>query len=201
MQYVKSSITVTTYSNPLITLLTVQRREGAMRLRMKMPAYLACVGLLLPGFVSAGAQKVAGPADSITRLAASPPKSSFDGLPDSPGAIYSRLQQTENWQSNLETQFGPSVPPKPQTGAPEAQPDSQTSVPSPQKPVGTAVAEPATVSGVAASQPAGMAIAPAKQRRVRTMVLRIGAIAGVGVAMGTVFALNRSTPSKPPGTR
>ena len=52
---------------------------------------------------------------------------------------------------------------------------------------------------MAASQPAAVAIAPAKQRRVRTIVIRLSAIAGAGVAVGTVAALTRGTPSKPPG--
>jgi hypothetical protein len=55
------------------------------------------------------------------------------------------------------------------------------------------------VSGVTAAQPAGIAIAPAKQRRVRVIVLKVGAILGAGAALGAVVALSRGTPSKPPG--
>jgi len=65
--------------------------------------------------------------------------------------------------------------------------------------VGTAAAEAPYVSGVAASQPAGVAIAPAKQRRLRTILIRTGAIIGAGVAIGTVVALSEATSSKPPG--
>jgi hypothetical protein len=79
----------------------------------------------------------------------------------------------------------------PSTAAPQTSPQ--------QKPVGTAAAEAPSASGVAASQPAGVAIAPAKQRRVRTIVLRTGAIIGAGVAVGTVVALTAGTSSKPPG--
>jgi hypothetical protein len=68
-----------------------------------------------------------------------------------------------------------------------------------QKPVGTAAAEAPNASGIAASQPSGVAIAPAKQRRVRTIVLKTGAIIGAGVAVGSVIALTAATPSKPPG--
>jgi len=74
----------------------------------------------------------------------------------------------------------------------------QATTPS-QKPVGTAAAESPNVSGIAASQPAGVAIAPAKQRRARILVLKIGALVAAGVAVGTVAALTRGTPSKPPG--
>jgi hypothetical protein len=69
----------------------------------------------------------------------------------------------------------------------------------PQKPVGTATAEAPDTSGIAASQPAGAAIAPAKQHRVRTIVIKVGAIIGVGAAVGTVVALSEATSSKPPG--
>lgn len=69
----------------------------------------------------------------------------------------------------------------------------------PQKPVGTATAEAPDTTGIAASQPAGAAIAPTKQRRVRTIVIKVGAIIGVAAAVGTVVALSEATGSKPPG--
>jgi hypothetical protein len=49
--------------------------------------------------------------------------------------------------------------------------------------------------------PAGVAIAPAKQRQSRALLLKIGAIVGTGVAVGTVMALSNATPSKPPGAK
>jgi hypothetical protein len=42
-------------------------------------------------------------------------------------------------------------------------------------------------------------MAPAKQHRVRTIVLRTGAIIAAGVAVGAVIALTEATSSKPPG--
>jgi ferric-dicitrate binding protein FerR (iron transport regulator) len=69
-----------------------------------------------------------------------------------------------------------------------------------QKPSGAAAAEAEKTSGVAASRPAGMAIAPAKQHRRRAFWVKLGAVAGAGLAAGTVFALSRSTSSKPPGS-
>lgn len=47
----------------------------------------------------------------------------------------------------------------------------------------------------------GVAIAPAKQRRVRTIVIRVSAMVGAGAAVGAVAALTRAPPSKPPGPR
>ena len=80
--------------------------------------------------------------------------------------------------------------------------DSSHSRP-PQQPheaVGTAAAESVVVTGVAASRPAGAAVAPAKQRRVRTLLIKVGALVGVGVAVGTTMALSQGSPSRPPGS-
>jgi hypothetical protein len=113
-------------------------------------------------------------------------------LPDSPGAV-----QTQS-QSASPPQNSPSQSPT----VDSSQPQTSQSPPhdgKPQRPVGTAAAEAPTVSGVTAAQPAGVAIAPAKQRRVRTLVLKVGALVGAGVALGTTLALTAGTPSKPPG--
>jgi hypothetical protein len=65
----------------------------------------------------------------------------------------------------------------------------------PAEPVGAAAAEKVSTVGGAASRPAGAAIAPAKQRQTRSLLLKIGAIAAAGAALGTVYALSRGTPS------
>jgi len=64
-------------------------------------------------------------------------------------------------------------------------------------PVGTAAAPEVKPTGVAASRPAGAVIAPAKQRRVRTIVIRVGIIVAAGVAIGTVAALSHGSPARP----
>lgn len=112
-------------------------------------------------------------------------------LPDSPGATLSLLQASGN-SSQQGTAQSQNTPPPPSDQKPQAQEQQQ-------RPVGTAAAEAPKVSGITAAQPAGFAIAPAKQRRVRTIVIRVGAIIGAGAALGTVIALTASTPSKPPG--
>ncbi len=75
----------------------------------------------------------------------------------------------------------------------------QNSATPPQQPEGTAAARGARTIGGPASKPAGSAIAPAKQRQIRSLLIKIGAIAGAGAALGTVYALTRGTSSKPPG--
>lgn len=70
-----------------------------------------------------------------------------------------------------------------------------------QEPVGTAAAAGVETTGVAASKPAGAAIAPAKQRRTRSFLIKVSAIVGASVAVGTVVALANASPSRPPGAR
>jgi hypothetical protein len=125
-------------------------------------------------------------------------------LPDSPGAVQTQMQdavQQQNGsskssitlatQDQSQSQSQPALPAQTQPNPP---PESK-----PQRPVGTAAAEAPMVSGTTAAQPAGVAIAPAKQHRVRTIILRTGAIIGAGVALGATIALTEGTSSKPPG--
>ena len=65
---------------------------------------------------------------------------------------------------------------------------------------GTAAAESEKMNGVAASNPTGVAIAPAKQHRRRAFWVKLGALAGAGMAVGTAMSLSRSSPSRPPGS-
>jgi hypothetical protein len=139
---------------------------------------------------------------SLTELTAEQAK--VEGLPDSPGANLSNQKSegagfaTVMVAQNQPSQSQSTQPQSTQTSSSSNQPN-QNSAPDAQKPVGTAAAEAPHTSGVAASQPAGVAIAPAKQHRVRTIVIRVGAIVGAGVAVGTVIALTEGTSSKPPG--
>jgi len=123
-------------------------------------------------------------------------------LPDSPGAILVAQRDQPQQPSEAQPQSQPqtSGTPSTQSQSGQAQAAPVSTLP-PQRPVGTAAAEGLNTSGVAASQPAGVAIAPAKQRRVRTIILRTGAIIGAGVAIGTIVALSAGTSSKPPGAR
>ena len=65
------------------------------------------------------------------------------------------------------------------------------------QPVGTAAAPAANGTGVAGSRVSGAAIAPGKQRRVRTFLISIGVVVAACVAVGTVVALTHATPSQP----
>lgn len=85
------------------------------------------------------------------------------------------------------------------TNPPAAAPQSTTSQPAQNgtAPVGTAAAPYEKGIGVAASRPAGAVIAPAKQRRTRTILIRVGLIVAAGVAIGTVVGLSSASPSTP----
>lgn len=61
--------------------------------------------------------------------------------------------------------------------------DQQTPVP---PPVGTAAAPDMRPEGTPASAPAGAAIAPAKQRRVKSFSVRVALLVGAAVAVGIV---------------
>ncbi len=65
------------------------------------------------------------------------------------------------------------------------------------KPVGTAAAPYEKTTGVAASRPAGAVIAPAKQRRARSILIRVSVVVGAAAAIGTVALLSRASPSRP----
>jgi hypothetical protein len=169
----------------------------------KVLVHVAWSGLVISGFpgaVFAAAAQQAGPAeDSHAALMAKaneqPPVAAVPGtpLPDSPGTVAAESREAGPAQQQNGSGGQTSTAESAQS---PAQNQSQTQ---PQKPVGTAAAEAPDTSGVAASQPAGVAVAPAKQHRVRTIVLRTGAIIGVAVAVGAVVALTAGTASKPPG--
>lgn len=80
-----------------------------------------------------------------------------------------------------------------QPATPPAAPSQDTS----HRSLGTAAAPYEPTTGIAASRPAGAAIAPAKQRRVRTLLISLGIIAGAGIAVGSVAALSHGSPSRP----
>ena len=112
-------------------------------------------------------------------------------LPDSPGASRAQDKNAPTQQSGATKTADQAAPQSNQANTEQEQ--------KLQRPVGTAAAEAPKVSGITAAEPSGIAIAPAKQHRVRTIVIKVGAIVGAGAALGTVIALTAATPSKPPG--
>ncbi len=89
----------------------------------------------------------------------------------------------------------PSAP-VPQAASQSQQQPPQSPAP-PQEPLGTAAAPTEKPTGVAGSRPAGAAIAPAKQRRVRAIVISVALVLAAGVAIGATAGLSRASHSAP----
>ena len=95
--------------------------------------------------------------------------------------------------------------PEPVTSQPElagaldssSQSSSSQQQQEPAQPVGTAAAPYEKTMGITASRPAGAAIAPAKQKRVRTILISVGVIVAAGVAVGSVAGLSHASSSHP----
>ena len=109
-------------------------------------------------------------------------------------------------QSPSQASDSRAVKANPDTSQPDAiqggqtatsQPASEQEQNSAQKPVGSAAAPYEKTTGVAASRPAGAVIAPAKQRRARSFLIRVSIVVGAAVAIGTVVALSHGSPSRP----
>ncbi len=116
--------------------------------------------------------------------------------PNQPAQPATTPAPTENTQQSQQAQPQPSeLPNSPGSVRPQAQPSVT------ERPLGTAAAEIGNASGTAASKPAGIAIAPAKQHQSRSLLIKLGAALGAGVAIGTVMALSNASPSRPPNSQ
>jgi len=82
-----------------------------------------------------------------------------------------------------------------QSGTPQSAPDQTQNGGA--KPVGTAAAPLEKSTGVSASRPAGAVIAPAKQRRARSILIRIGVIVAAAAAIGAVVGLSKTNNGRP----
>ena len=80
--------------------------------------------------------------------------------------------------------------PQPQSAPPATQPT----------PSGAAGAKAADVKGAPVALPAGAAVAPARQRGHRSLLIKVGLLAGAGIAVGSAVALSQGSPSRPPGS-
>jgi hypothetical protein len=98
---------------------------------------------------------------------------------------------------------GPLKPEETLPNAPSTSQQTQQTAPTQpaEAPAGAAAAKGTKTAGGAASRPAGTAIAPAKQHQTRSLLIKVGAIAAGAAALGTIYALSRSSPSTPPGAQ
>ena len=155
-----------------------------IKLQPGLSAVLAAALILAP--LTAEAQQPAGtPPDTTQQPAAQQPQT---GTTVNPA------------QGPLEPAPAPQeqkpLPESPQAQPAPAKPQTQNQT----EPLGTATAPGVSTVGGGASKPAGTAIAPAKQRQYRSLLIKLGLVAGAGAALGTVYALSRGTSSVPPGS-
>ena len=158
----------------------------------------ACLAMLL-AVPSAGAistpQQESAPMqqsqNSTSRDGSSQVPTPGAGVPDaSTASLASTQNEDPNQASSQNTNRSNQSDQSPPSG-PAPQQNSAT------PPVGTAAAPYERGIGISASRPAGAAIAPARQRRALSFVIKIGLVVGAGVALGTVVALSHSSPSQP----
>ena len=152
--------------------------------------FIACslIALMtLQGTMAAYAQQEAA---QEKRNAALPQSQSSDGKQTSAPPLMPGETPAGAAQDSL-----PSAPMPQDPSSQQQAPAQQPAVP--QQPVGTAAAPYEKPTGVAGSRPAGAAIAPAKQRRVRTIVISIGIALAAGAAVGAVVGLSKASHSQP----
>jgi hypothetical protein len=102
-------------------------------------------------------------------------------------------QSTSPQQSNSSAQKQDDpLPEAPQTQTPQSQ--EPATVPS-----GAAGAKAPNVKGAPVAQPAGAAVAPPRQRGHRSLLIKLGLLAGAGIAVGSVVALSKGSSARPPG--
>jgi hypothetical protein len=114
------------------------------------------------------------------------------------GGVSSSQSGSQNPDSGSAIPLPEPAPPstgRPPSSAPQATQQQQNG--GTPAPVGTAVAPYEKGMGIAASRPAGAVIAPAKQRRTRSFVIKLSLIVGAAVAVGTVVGLSEASPSRP----
>jgi hypothetical protein len=104
--------------------------------------------------------------------------------------------QPQQSQASSAAASQPAQPPADQTAS-AAVPGQAQQPGAPAPAVGTAAAPYEKTTGITGTRPAGAVIAPAKQRRVRSILIKIGIVAGAGAAVAAVALLSHASPSQP----
>lgn len=170
---------------------------------MKPNPWLTHIVLLVTVFALSGAPAVAQSASAPSgQQQAEPTPNLSNGQVDPTAGPKTPLPSSdfpENPQPSEETAPA-ALPPAPSATNAQSSSSPSSQPKTPQQPLGTAAARRGATAGGPASEPAGMAIAPAKQKQTRSLLLKIGAIAAAGAAIGIVYGLTRATPSTPPNS-
>jgi hypothetical protein len=99
----------------------------------------------------------------------------------------------QSGQSSTADKKDDSLPDAPQAQSAQTQPGQQPA------PSGAAGAKAANVKGSPVAQPVGAAVAPPRQRGHRSFLIKMGLVAGAGIAVGSAVALSQRSPARPPG--
>jgi hypothetical protein len=150
--------------------------------------------ILLLSSATAGAEPLA---QSTQEVELTPPTTQVPDDSNQPKQPI-QAQDTSNSAGSPVHQELPDAPAPAQPAQPSQNGVSQQQNPE-SVPSGAAGAKAPTVKGAPAARPVGAAIAPAKTRRRRSLLIKAGLIAGACVAVGSAFALSKGSPSKPPG--
>jgi hypothetical protein len=136
---------------------------------------------------------------STMPLLANPPQSSQSQSGQS--TMQSEAGQTNAGGNPSNTSSTSTANEKPEDSLPEApQVQNEQTQQQTNAPTGAAGAKRAPVKGTPAAQPAGAAVAPVKQRGHRSLLIKLGLIAGAAIAVGAAIALSEKSPSRPPGS-
>ncbi len=117
------------------------------------------------------------------------PQSSESQPAPQPQATQSSDQQTAQ-PSAAQGSDQPTAQPSAAQGS-----DQQPTLP----PSGAAGAKASDAKGAPAAQPVGAAVAPARQHSHRSLLIKVGLVAGAAIAVGTVVAFSAKSPTRPPG--
>ena len=178
-----------------------------MEVTSPLLARFICAGLVMalltPPAAMAGAPKQNEKQDPTSVQQPQAPQSNSPA----PGAVTTSPTSESQPAQPRRDQLPENPDPVPSTTSDQAQP-SPAAPTAPQRsqqgktqqPAGTAAAEVENTTGDAAYKPAGAAIAPAKQKRRRMLLIKVGALLGAGVAIGSVAALSSASLSRPPGS-
>jgi hypothetical protein len=171
------------------------RHESPIRDTAVRVMALSLAALMVPQTLprAAAQQETAPPQAAQQQAAPGPP-----ALP--PAVAEPPRQQAAMQDASVASADALPSAPVPQSPTPLQQEQQQTpSQPPalPQQPVGTAAAPGEKPTGVPGSRPSGAAIAPAKQKRVRAIVISLGIVLAAGAAIGATAGLSKASHSTP----
>ncbi|MGB7168029.1 MAG: hypothetical protein WBD32_03420 [Acidobacteriaceae bacterium] len=139
---------------------------------------------------------LSGTATSFAQQAPAPPPASPASTRTQAPAPATEVASTSLLPLDFSGETTPDAP-QPQNAPAQQQSNPPQQQPAQQQPLGTAAAPYEQPNGITASRPAGAAIAPAKQRRTRMLIIRVGVLIAAAAAVGTVIALSSASPSTP----